>query len=57
MGNRDHATKLLIKGEEAARDKSQPTNADHAYQLLASAGYADPTWAHAFYVNGCVASD
>lgn len=57
MGNRDHATKLLIKGEEAARDRSAPTNQDHAYQLLASAGYADPTWAHAFYVNGCTASD
>jgi tetratricopeptide (TPR) repeat protein len=57
MGNREHATKLLIKGEEAARDKSAPTNQDHAYQLLASAGYADPTWGHAFYVNGCTASD
>jgi tetratricopeptide (TPR) repeat protein len=57
MGNREHATKLLIKGEEAARDKSAPTNADHGYQLLASAAYADPTWAHAFYVNGCTASD
>lgn len=57
MGNREQATKLLIKGEESARDKSVPTNADHGYQLLASAGYADPTWAHAFYVNGCTASD
>jgi len=55
VGNRDHATKLLIKGEEAAQ--SQPTNQDHAYQLLASACYADPSWAQAFYVNGCTASD
>jgi tetratricopeptide (TPR) repeat protein len=57
MGNREQAQILLLKGEQAAQDKSAPTNQDHAYQLLASAGYADPTWAHAFYVNGCVASD
>jgi tetratricopeptide (TPR) repeat protein len=57
MDNREHATKLLIKGEEAARDKSAPTNQDHAYQLLSSACYADPSWAHALYVNGCTASD
>ena len=57
MGNREDATKLLIKGEEAARDHSKPTNQDHAYQLLASACYADPSWGHALYVNGCTASD
>ncbi len=57
MGNREQAIKLLAKGEEAARDKSQPTNQDHAYQLISSAGYADPTYGHAFYVNGCTASD
>jgi tetratricopeptide (TPR) repeat protein len=57
LGNRDDATKLLTRGEQAAQDKSAPTNQDHAYQLLASAGYADPTWGHAFYVNGCTASD
>jgi len=57
LGNREDAHKLLIKGEEAARDKSQPTNADHGYQLLSSASYADPTYGHAFYVNGCTASD
>ena len=57
MGNRDHATKLLIKGEETARDKTHPTYENHAYQLLSSACYADPSWGHAFYVNGCTASD
>lgn len=57
MGDREGATKLLIQGEQAAQDKSAPTNQDHAYQLLASACYADPQWAHAFYVNGCTASD
>lgn len=57
MGDRAGATKLLIQGETAAQDKSAPTNQDHAYQLLASACYADPSWAHAFYVNGCTASD
>src|SRR6266851_2286283 len=57
MGNREDAIKLLAKGEEAARDKSAPTNQDHAYQLLSSASYADPTYGHAFYVNGCTASD
>jgi tetratricopeptide (TPR) repeat protein len=54
MGNRADATKLLIKGQEVAADKTQQ---DHAYQLLASAAYCDPTWGQAFYVNGCVASD
>jgi len=57
VSKREQATKLLVKGEEAARDKSQPTNQDHSYQLLASACYADPSWSHAYYVNGCVASD
>jgi tetratricopeptide (TPR) repeat protein len=57
MGNRDHATKLLIKGEEAARDRSTQALQDHAYQLMASSVYADPTWGHAFYANGCAASD
>lgn len=46
-----------MKGEEAARDKSQPTNQDHGYQLFSSACYADPSYGHAFYVNGCAASD
>jgi tetratricopeptide (TPR) repeat protein len=54
MSKREEATKLLIKGEEVAAAK---TNQDHAYQLLASAVYADPSWAHAFYINGCAASD
>lgn len=57
MGNREQARALLIKGEEAARDKSQATNQDHAYQLISSAAYADPSWGHAFYANGCTASD
>jgi tetratricopeptide (TPR) repeat protein len=57
VGDREGAIKLLIQGETAARDKSAPTNADHGYQLLASACYSDPTYAHAFYVNGCTASD
>src|SRR6266849_6244112 len=56
VGNREHAQKLLVKGQEAARDKSAPTNQDHAYQLLASAIYADPTYSTAFYINGCTAS-
>ena len=54
MGNRQQAENLLAKGEEAARDKSQ---GDHAYQLMASASYADPTWGHALYANACAASD
>lgn len=54
---RAHATKLLMQGETAAQDRSVPTNQDHAYQLLASACFADPAWGHAFYVNGCTASD
>ena len=57
MGNREYATKLLIKGQESAQDRSAPTNLDHSYQLLSSACYQDPTFAHAFYVNGCTASD
>ncbi len=57
MGNREGAIKLLAQGEASARDKSQPTNQDHAYQQLASACYSDPTYGHAFYVNGCTASD
>ncbi len=57
MADRQQAYNLLAKGEEVARDKSQPTNLDHGYQLLASAAYADPSWGHAFYVNGCAASD
>jgi tetratricopeptide (TPR) repeat protein len=57
MGNRADATKLLVQGEQSARDTSKPTTQDHAYQLLASACYCDPSWAHAFYVNGCTASD
>ncbi len=57
MGNREQSQHLLIKGDEAARDKSVPTNVDHGYQLLASACYADPSYGHAFYANGCAASD
>jgi tetratricopeptide (TPR) repeat protein len=57
MGNREQATNLLIKGETAARDKSAPANSDHAYQLINSATYADPTWGHSFYAAGCTASD
>ena len=57
MGNREYAEKLLAKGEEVCQDHSKPTNADHGYQLLASACYADPSWGHGFYANGCVASD
>lgn len=49
--------RLLTKGEAAAQDKSAPTNIDHGYQLLSSACYADPTWSHAFYANGCAAAD
>ena len=57
MGNRDGAINLLMKGEESAKDRSSATNQDHAYQQLSSACYADPTFGHAFYVNGCTASD
>jgi tetratricopeptide (TPR) repeat protein len=57
VGDREGAIKLLAQGEVAARDKSHPTNQDHAYQQIASAGYCDPTWGHAFYVNACTASD
>jgi tetratricopeptide (TPR) repeat protein len=57
VGNRAQAQNLLTKGEESARDKSQPTNMDHAYQLMSSACYADPMWSEAFYANGCNASD
>lgn len=55
MGNRADAQKLLEKGEACARDKT--SNQDHAYQLLSSACYCDPTFGNAFYVNGCTASD
>jgi tetratricopeptide (TPR) repeat protein len=54
---RQQAFNLLQAGERAAQDKSQAGNQDHAYRLLSSACYADPTYAHAFYFNGCVASD
>lgn len=54
---REQAYNLLAKGEEVAADKSLPTNLDHGYQLMASACYADPSWTHAFYANGCAASD
>lgn len=57
MGDRAGAERLLIQGEASVRDKSAPTNADHGYQLMSSACYADPTYANAFYVNGCTASD
>jgi tetratricopeptide (TPR) repeat protein len=57
VGNRQQAQMLLTKGAEAAADRSQPTNQDHAYQLMASACYSDPTWSEAFYANGCNASD
>src|SRR5258708_25892642 len=57
MGDRANATKLLIKAEEAANDKSRQTNIDHAYQLYASACYADPTMGQAFYANGNNAVD
>ena len=57
MGNREQAQKLLIKADEAARDKSKPTNIDHGYQLFASACYADPTFSDAFYANGNNAVD
>jgi len=57
VDRREQARNLLIKGEQAAADKSQPTNLDHGYQLLSSAVYADPTYGHAFYVNGNAASD
>jgi hypothetical protein len=57
VGNREQAINLLVKGEEVARDRSQPTNQDHAYQLISSATYTDPTFGHGFYVSGCVASD
>jgi tetratricopeptide (TPR) repeat protein len=57
VGNREQAINLLAKGEQAAQDKSAPSNLDHAYQLINSAAYADPSWGHAFYVNGCNASD
>lgn len=55
MGDREGATRLLVKGEESI--KSNPANSDHAYQLCASACFADPTWARAFYANGCNAGD
>jgi tetratricopeptide (TPR) repeat protein len=54
---RKQATNLLIKGEQVAQDRSQPTNLDHAYQLVTSACYADPTYARAFYASGCAAAD
>jgi tetratricopeptide (TPR) repeat protein len=57
MGDRAGALKLLAQGEAAVKDKSAPTNQDHAYQQFASACYADPTYGNAFYVNGCTASD
>lgn len=57
MDRRQQAHNFLAKGESVAADKSQPTNLDHGYQLLASAAYADPSWGHAFYRNGCAASD
>jgi tetratricopeptide (TPR) repeat protein len=57
MGNREHALKLLEKGEQVAHDKTFATNLDHAYQLISSACYADPTFAQAFYSSGCNASD
>jgi tetratricopeptide (TPR) repeat protein len=57
MGNRAHATKLIQQAEIAAADKSKAGNIDHAYQLYASACFADPLWGHAFYANGCNAVD
>lgn len=57
MNVREQAYSLLAKGEQVAADKSLPTNLDHGYQLMASACYADPSWGHAFYRNGCAASD
>ncbi len=57
MGSREQADALIAKGEESVRDRSQPTNQDHGYQLLSSACYADPGYGRAFYVNACAASD
>jgi tetratricopeptide (TPR) repeat protein len=57
VGDRQQAWNLLAKGEQVAQDRSKPTNTDHGYQLISSACYADPSWSHAFYANGCAASD
>ena len=57
MDNREQARKLLEAGEAAALDKSRQSNADHGYQLLASACYADPAFGEALYANGNAAAD
>ena len=55
MGDREGSMRLLIKGQETAHDKT--TSNDHAYQLMASACFADPTYGAAFYANGGAAGD
>jgi tetratricopeptide (TPR) repeat protein len=57
MGDREGAIRLLAQGEASVRDRSQPTNQDHGYQLRASACFADPTFGTAFYACGCDAGD
>jgi len=57
MGNRDQAIHFLKSGEETARNKTDQKLIDHAYQLMASACYADPTYWDAFYRNGNAAVD
>jgi len=54
---RQQAINLLVKGEQAAQDRTQATNLDHGYQLITSACFADPSYGHAFYAAGCATSD
>jgi tetratricopeptide (TPR) repeat protein len=56
MGHREAAEKFLKQGIEIAKSPDQKVR-DHAYQLVVSACYADPTWWEAFYNNGNVAAD
>ena len=58
MGDRKTATAFFNQGLQANQQKGDdPKLGAHAYQLFASACFADPTWFHAYYQCGNNNSD
>ncbi len=54
--HRETAVKLLNQGIDLAKSNVQ-TVRDHAYQLMVSSCYADPSYFESFYNTGCVGAD
>ena len=57
MGDRATAIQFFNTAVASSKDKSAPEYLQHAYQMFASAMYADPTFATAAYQAGNNASD